>query len=97
MRTFRLGKDFIAENILENRKVKTFKNRLKTLLAAIVTVVVAIALCIGLVFVLGWIITTLSVSWIVVAIVLFIAGVAMIFCAIKGTMNVEEEEDEEQG
>ena len=72
--------------------MKTFKNILKTLLAAIMVVAVGIALCIGLAFLLGWVITVLSVSWIVVAIVLFIAIVALVFWATIGAVTVEEGE-----
>lgn len=79
-----------------NMMVKTFKNILKTLLAAIVTVIVAIALGAGLAFLLGLIITALSVSWIVVAIVLFIAIVALVFWAAIGVVTVEEEEDDKE-
>lgn len=76
--------------------MKTFKNILKTLLAAIVTVIVVIALGAGLTFLLGLIITALSVSWIVVVIALFIVIVALVFWATIGAVTVEEEENDEE-
>lgn len=76
--------------------MKTFKNILKTLLAAIVTVIVVIALGAGLTFLLGWVITALAVSWIVVAIVLFIVIVALVFWAAIGVEEGEDNDEDEE-
>ena len=62
-----------------NLIMKTLKNILKT--------------GAGLAFLLGWVITVLSVSWIVILIVLFIAIVALVFWVIIG---VEEGEDDKE-
>lgn len=59
--------------------MKAIRKILKTLIAAIVSVVILAAALMTVIFILAWAITAWSVNWVAVVIALFVAAVALAF------------------